>query len=70
MILNFRHLLERHDLTKALFEAVSAQLEDKGALLRGGTIIDATLIAASPSAKNKPGKRDREMSPSKKDNEW
>ena len=47
-ILNFRHLLERHELTKALFEAVSAHLEDKGALLRGGTIMDATLIAASP----------------------
>ena len=47
-ILNFRRLLERHDLTKALFEAVSRPLEDKGALLRGGTIMDATLIAASP----------------------
>jgi IS5 family transposase len=69
-ILNFRHLLERHALTKALFEAVSEHLEDKGALLRGGTIMDATLIAASPSTKNKSGKRDPEMSQSKKGNQW
>ena len=69
-ILNFRYLLERHELTKALFEAVSEHLEDKGALLRGGTIMDATLIAASPSTKNKSGKRDPEMSQSKKGNQW
>jgi transposase, IS5 family len=69
-ILNFRHLLERHELTKALFEVVSEHLEDKGALLRGGTIMDATLIAASPSTKNKSGKRDPEMSQSKKGNQW
>ena len=69
-ILNFRHLLERHDLTKALFDKVAGHLEDKGALLRGGTILDATLIAASPSTKNKSGKRDPEMSQSKKGNEW
>ena len=68
-ILNFRHLLEAHDLTKAIFEAVSAHLEDKGALLRGGTIMDATLIAASPSTKNTDGKRDPEMSQSKKGNQ-
>ena len=69
-ILNFRHLLEAHDLTKAIFEAVSAHLEDRGALLRGGTIMDATLIAASPSTKNKDRKRDPEMSQSKKGNQW
>ena len=69
-ILNFRHLLERHELTKALFEAVSEHLEDKGTLLRGGTIMDATLIAASPSTKNKSGQRDPEMSQSKKGNQW
>jgi IS5 family transposase len=69
-ILNFRHLLERHELTKALFEAVAAHLEGKGALLRGGTIMDATLIAASPSTKNKSGKRDAQMSQSKKGNQW
>ena len=51
-ILNFRHLLEANDSVKAIFEAVRTNLEDKGALLRGGTIMDATLIAASPSTKN------------------
>ena len=69
-ILNFRHLLERHDLTKAVFAAVAEHLEAKGALLRGGTIVDATLIAASPSTKNKDGKRDPEMRQSKKGNQW
>ena len=69
-ILHFRHLLERHDLTQALFEAVADHLEDKGALLRGGTIVDATLIAASPSTKNRAGRRDPEMSQSRKGNQW
>jgi hypothetical protein len=50
-ILNFRHLLERHDLTKAIFSAVAEHLAAKGELLSGGTIVDATLIAASPSTK-------------------
>jgi IS5 family transposase len=69
-ILNFRHLLERHDLTKAVFAAVAEHLEARGALLRGGTIVDATLIAASPSTKNQTGRRDPEMSQSKKGNQW
>ena len=69
-ILNFRHLLERHDLTKAIFAAVAEHQERRGALLRGGTIMDATLIAASPSTKNKEQKRDPEMRPSKKGNPW
>ena len=47
-ILNFRHFLERHNLTEALFGAVSDYLEERSLLLRGGTIMDATLIAASP----------------------
>jgi len=69
-ILNFRHLLERHDLTKAVFAAVAEHLEARGALLRGGTIVDATLIAASPSTKNEAQKRDPEMRSSKKGNQW
>ena len=69
-ILNFRHLLERHDLTKAVFAAVAEHLEARGALLRGGTIVDATLIAASPSTKNREGKRDPAMRSSKKGNQW
>ena len=55
-ILNFRHLLERHELTKAVFAAVSELLEARGALLRGGTIVDATLIAASPSTEERGAK--------------
>ena len=69
-ILNFRHLLERHELTKAIFAAVAEHLAAKGELLRGGTIVDATLIAASPSTKNREQKRDPEMSSSKKGNQW
>src|SRR5712675_225611 len=69
-ILNFRHLLERHDLTKAIFAAVAEHLAAKGELLRGGTIVDATLIAASPSTKNEAGRRDPEMRSSKKGNQW
>ena len=69
-ILNFRHLLERHNLTQALFAEVSAYLEEHALLLRGGTIMDATLIAASPSTKNKAGKRDPQMSQTKKGNQW
>src|ERR1700750_2076714 len=69
-ILNFRHLLEAHGLTKAVFEAVADPLEARGALLRGGTIVDATLIAASPSTKNEAGKRDPQMHSSKKGNQW
>ena len=69
-ILNFRHLLEAHGLTKTVFEAVAEYLEARGALLRGGTIVDATLIAASPSTKNEAGKRDPQMHSSKKGNQW
>ena len=69
-ILNFRHLLERHDLPKAVFAAVAEHLEARGEMLRGGTIVDATLIAAPPSTKNKQQKRDPEMTSSKKGNQW
>ena len=70
-ILNFRHLLERHDLTKAIFAAVAEHLAAKGELLRGGTIVDATLIAASPSTKNKEQQaRSRDDAQSKKGNQW
>jgi IS5 family transposase len=62
--------LERHELTKAVFAAVAELLEARGALLRGGTIVDATLIAASPSTKNEAQKRDPEMRSSKKGNQW
>jgi IS5 family transposase len=61
-ILRFRHLLEQHKLAGKLFESVNADLMAKGLLLRGGTIVDATLIAAPSSTKNRDRKRDPEMS--------
>jgi IS5 family transposase len=69
-ILNFRRLLETHNLTKAIFKEIAAYLEERSLLMRGGTIMDATLIAASPSTKNKNRKRDPDMSQSKKGNQW
>jgi len=69
-ILNFRHLLEAYNLTEALFGTVSKYLEDQSLLMRGGTIMDATLIAAAPSTKNKFAKRDPDMSQTKKGNQW
>ena len=69
-ILNFRHLLERHGLTQAIFADVNAHLSDKGITLRSGTLIDATIIDAPSSTKNKTGARDPEMSSTKKGNDW
>jgi IS5 family transposase len=51
-LLNFRHLLETHDLCKSLFTAITADLTARGLLLREGTLVDATLIAAPSSTKN------------------
>src|ERR1700675_160916 len=69
-VLNFRHWLERHDLTRALFDEIGAMLEERGLLMRQGTIIDATIIAAPPSTKNKSKSRDPEMHQTKKGNQW
>src|SRR6185436_13644665 len=69
-VMNFRHWLERHDLTKVLFDEVGATLEERGLLMRQGTIVDATIIAAPPSTKNKSKARDPEMHQTKKGNEW
>jgi IS5 family transposase len=69
-ILNFRHLLEKHKLTSAIFEDVKAYLEEQGLLLAGGSIVDATIIHAPSSTKNKAKKRDPEMSSTKKGNTW
>jgi len=69
-LLKFRHWLERHDLTKALFEEVGTMLEERGLLMRQGTIVDATIIAAPPSTKNKSKARDPEMHQTKKGNQW
>ena len=69
-LLNFRHLLESPQLTESIFNAINGHLAEKGLLLREGTIVDATLIAAPPSTKNKAGQRDPEMHQSKKGKQW
>jgi IS5 family transposase len=69
-ILNFRHLLERHQLTRKLFEQVSNHLEHQGLLVREGTIVDATIIAAPRSRKNASGQQDPEMSSTRKGTDW
>ena len=69
-VLHFRHWLERHDLTKGLFDEVGAMLEARGLLMRQGTIVDATIIAAPSSTKNKQKSRDPEMHQTKKGNQW
>src|SRR3954471_21028367 len=52
-VLKFRHLLEKHDLSKAIFEEVTALLGERRLLMREGTLVDATIIAAAPSTKNR-----------------
>lgn len=69
-LLKFRRLLETHQLTESIFNTINAHLAEKGLLLREGTIVDATLIAAPPSTKNREGKRDEEMHQTKKGNQW
>ena len=69
-LLKFRRLLEQHKLTERIFNEINGHLASKGLLMREGTIVDATLIAAPPSTKNKDGKRDPEMHQSKKGNDW
>jgi IS5 family transposase len=69
-ILNFRHLLERHGLTEAIFADVNAHLADKGITLRSGRLVDASIIDAPSSTKNQARARDPEMSSTKKGNDW
>ena len=69
-ILNFRHLLERHDLTQALFDRMNAYLASRGLQVRGGTIVDATIIAAPSSTKNQTETRDPEMRQTRKGRQW
>jgi transposase, IS5 family len=69
-ILNFRHLLEAHQLAEGLFQEVVALLTEQGLILREGTMVDATLISAPPSTKNRKRRRDPQMSSSKKGNQW
>ena len=69
-LLNFRHLLEAHQLGAVLFAKVGELLLANGMKLSGGTIVDATLIAAPPSVKNQDKSRDPEMHQTKKGNQW
>ena len=69
-ILRFRHLLEEHRLAPQMLAVVNATLADKGLMLKQGTVVDATLIAAPSSTKNQGGERDPEMHQTKKGNQW
>jgi len=69
-ILNFRRLLEKHELAAGILAVINGYLGDRGLSLRQGTIVDATLINAPSSTKNKDGKRDPEMHQAKKGNQY
>jgi IS5 family transposase len=69
-LLHFRHLLEKHALTRAIFAEVNALLSERGILLREGTLVDATIIAAPSSTKNKAKARDPQMRQTRKGKQW
>ena len=69
-LLHFRHLLEEHQLGEAMFTALNARLDADGLVMRGGSIVDATIIAAPSSTKNTTGTRDPEMRQTRKGNQW
>lgn len=69
-ILRFRHLLKANNLSVQLLASINATLATKGLLLKNGTVVDATLIAAPSSTKNSSGERDPEMHQVKKGNQW
>ncbi len=69
-ILRFRHMLEAHGLGQQILATVNAKLIDRGLMLKTGTVVDATLIAAPSSTKNDKGERDSEMHQTKKGNQW
>jgi len=69
-ICRFRHLLEANALSERILSSVNAHLAEHGLVLQRGTIVDATLISAPVSKKNKSGERDPEMSSTKKNNKW
>lgn len=69
-LLKFRRLLETHGLTRKIFETIKVHLAEKGLMMREGTIVDATLMAAPPSTKNRAKARDPEMHQAKKGNQW
>jgi IS5 family transposase len=69
-LLKFRRLLETNDLCKGIFQVINTDLASRGLMLREGTLVDATLLAAPPSTKNKEKKRDPEMHQTRKGNQW
>ena len=69
-LLHFRHLLEENRIGEKIFADVKARLEKAGLMMHGGTIVDATIISAPSSTKNKEGRRDPEMHQTKKGNQW
>ena len=69
-ILRFRHLLEKHELAPQVLGTINAGLAQHGLMLKTGTVVDATIIAAPSSTKNKTGERDPEMHQTKKGNQW
>ena len=69
-LLQFRRLLETHALTERIFDTVNAELRERGLMLSKGTMVDATILAAPPSTKNRARARDREMHQTKKGNQW
>ena len=69
-LLRFRHLLEKHDIGKRIFDDVAERLASAGLMMQGGTIVDATIVQAPSSTKNKDGARDPEMHQTKKGNQW
>lgn len=69
-ILNFRHLLEEHDLCGAMLDAVNLYLDSRGIRIGTGTIVDASIIHAPSSTKNSTGTRDPQMHQTRKGNQW
>jgi transposase, IS5 family len=69
-LLRFRHLLEKHALTQRIFEEINAHLAEKGLFMREGSIVDATIVAAAPSTKNKAKQRDPEMKQTRKGKQY
>lgn len=69
-ILNFRRLIEQNELAPMILDQVNAHLARKGLMLKRGSIVDATILAAPSSTKNAQGKRDPEMHQTKKGNQW
>ncbi|MDE7299265.1 MAG: IS5 family transposase [Lachnospiraceae bacterium] len=69
-LLHFRHLLEENGIGEKIFADVKARLEKAGLMMHGGTIVDATIISAPGSTKNREGRRDPEMHQTKKGNQW